>query len=79
MIEIIPGLQGEIPINGRKGVPFVDGQEQRLQLRPNTLLAMGDIKASCTSMWRALLLLPWIENKVLEACKEVFECYAVYL
>ncbi|KAJ0754433.1 putative glucan 1,3-beta-glucosidase [Helianthus annuus] len=26
MIEIIPGLQGEIPINGRKGVPFVDGQ-----------------------------------------------------
>ncbi|KAM0022974.1 putative glucan 1,3-beta-glucosidase [Helianthus debilis subsp. tardiflorus] len=26
MTEIIPGLQGEIPINGRKGVPFVDGQ-----------------------------------------------------
>ncbi|KAF5810340.1 putative glucan 1,3-beta-glucosidase [Helianthus annuus] len=26
MIEIIPGLQGEIPINGRKGVFFVDGQ-----------------------------------------------------
>ncbi|MFS8019309.1 putative glucan 1,3-beta-glucosidase [Helianthus anomalus] len=28
MIEIIPGLQGEIPINGRKGVPFVDGQKK---------------------------------------------------
>ncbi|KAJ0841460.1 putative glucan 1,3-beta-glucosidase [Helianthus annuus] len=26
MTEIIPGLQGEIPIDGRKGVPFVDGQ-----------------------------------------------------
>ncbi|KAK9061485.1 hypothetical protein SSX86_018666 [Deinandra increscens subsp. villosa] len=26
MTEIIPGLQGDIPINGRKGVPFVDGQ-----------------------------------------------------
>ncbi|KAJ0704626.1 putative glucan 1,3-beta-glucosidase [Helianthus annuus] len=26
MTETIPGLQGEIPINGRKGVPFVDGQ-----------------------------------------------------
>ncbi|KAI7746253.1 hypothetical protein M8C21_000418, partial [Ambrosia artemisiifolia] len=26
MTEIIPGLQGEIPVNGRKGVPFVDGQ-----------------------------------------------------
>ncbi|KAD7479768.1 hypothetical protein R6Q59_008590 [Mikania micrantha] len=26
MTDIIPGLQGEIPSNGRKGVPFVDGQ-----------------------------------------------------
>ncbi|KAF5794717.1 hypothetical protein HanXRQr2_Chr08g0331291 [Helianthus annuus] len=28
MIEIIPGLQGEIPINGLKSVPFVDGQNK---------------------------------------------------
>ncbi|PSS15824.1 Beta-glucosidase [Actinidia chinensis var. chinensis] len=26
MTEIIPGLQGEIPANSRKGVPFVDGK-----------------------------------------------------
>ncbi|KAL8193296.1 hypothetical protein R6Q57_026877 [Mikania cordata] len=26
MTDIIPGFQGEIPSNGRKGVPFVDGQ-----------------------------------------------------
>ncbi|KAI3793690.1 hypothetical protein L1987_36310 [Smallanthus sonchifolius] len=28
MTEIIPGLQGEIPSNGRQGVPFVDGQSK---------------------------------------------------
>jgi len=26
MTEIIPGLQGEIPANSRKGVPFVAGK-----------------------------------------------------
>lgn len=26
MTEIIPGLQGEIPSNSRKGVPFVGGK-----------------------------------------------------
>ncbi|XP_076924949.1 uncharacterized protein LOC143587584 [Bidens hawaiensis] len=28
MTEFIPGLQGEIPSNARKGVPFVDGQQK---------------------------------------------------
>ncbi|XP_024975998.1 uncharacterized protein LOC112513976 [Cynara cardunculus var. scolymus] len=28
MTEIIPGLQGDIPRNGRKGVPFVGGQKK---------------------------------------------------
>ncbi|KAI3721896.1 hypothetical protein L2E82_32915 [Cichorium intybus] len=28
MTEIIPGLQGDIPTNGSKGVPFVGGQEK---------------------------------------------------
>ncbi|KAM0944129.1 putative glucan 1,3-beta-glucosidase [Dioscorea sansibarensis] len=28
MTEIIPGLQGEIPANSRKGVPFVSGQNK---------------------------------------------------
>ncbi|XP_031401517.1 uncharacterized protein LOC116211329 isoform X1 [Punica granatum] len=28
MTQIIPGLQGEIPANARKGVPFVDGKDK---------------------------------------------------
>ncbi|XP_076953729.1 uncharacterized protein LOC143627899 [Bidens hawaiensis] len=28
MTELIPGLQGDIPANGRKGVPFVGGKEK---------------------------------------------------
>ncbi|KAL0426638.1 UNVERIFIED_CONTAM: Beta-glucosidase BoGH3B [Sesamum latifolium] len=28
MTEIIPGLQGDIPANGRKGVPYVAGQQK---------------------------------------------------
>lgn len=26
MTEIIPGLQGDIPVNSRKGVPYVGGK-----------------------------------------------------
>ncbi|WKA03386.1 hypothetical protein VitviT2T_021497 [Vitis vinifera] len=28
MTEIIPGLQGEIPANSRKGVPYVNGKDK---------------------------------------------------
>ncbi|KAA8527505.1 hypothetical protein F0562_034780 [Nyssa sinensis] len=32
MTEIIPGLQGDVPANYPKGVPFVDGKQQRSRL-----------------------------------------------
>ncbi|PSS01663.1 Beta-glucosidase like [Actinidia chinensis var. chinensis] len=43
MTEIIPGLQGEIPANSQKGVPFVDGKFELISnYSPIWLLVMRD-------------------------------------
>ena len=35
MTEIIPGLQGDVPANSSKGVPFVAGKYESLSIFPD--------------------------------------------
>ncbi|KAJ6897124.1 hypothetical protein NC651_023108 [Populus alba x Populus x berolinensis] len=53
MTQIIPGLQGDVPPDSRKGVPYVGGKT-KLQPVRSTLLAMG---APPRALTRTVLLL----------------------